>query len=143
MTLGLSVPLYDEEALVEAVVTELIGALEAGDVPFRLALVDNGSRDRTGEIVDRLAEAGQSPRLVIEPKADATWPVVGAASIFAKVNRDAAITALGEVGSGYPSDPVTRAWLSGFLARGEPFPPSVRARWGTIGNLRQQGLFGA
>ena len=55
MTLGLSVPLYDEEALVEAVVTELIGALEAGDVPFRLALVDNGSRDRTGEIVDRLA----------------------------------------------------------------------------------------
>ena len=55
MTLGLSVPLYDEEALVEAVVTEIIGALEAGDVPFRLALVDNGSRDRTGEIVDRLA----------------------------------------------------------------------------------------
>ena len=55
MTLGLSVPLYDEEALVEAVVAEIIGALEAGDVPFRLALVDNGSRDRTGEIVDRLA----------------------------------------------------------------------------------------
>lgn len=94
-------------------------------------------------IAGRLEAAGQAPRLVIEPKADATWPVVGAASIFAKVKRDAAISALGEVGSGYPSDPVTRAWLSGFLARGEPFPASVRARWGTIGNLRQQGLFGA
>ena len=55
MSLGLSVPLYDEEALVEAVVAEIIGALQAGGVPFRLALVDNGSRDRTGEIVDRLA----------------------------------------------------------------------------------------
>lgn len=55
MSLGLSVPLYDEDALVEAVVAEIIGALEAGGVPFRLALVDNGSRDRTGELVDRLA----------------------------------------------------------------------------------------
>lgn len=94
-------------------------------------------------IAARLAEGGLSPRLVIEPKADATWPVVGAASIFAKVRRDAAITALGEVGSGYPSDPVTRRWIQGFFERGEALPPSVRSRWGTIADLRQQGLFGA
>lgn len=93
-------------------------------------------------LAGRLSAAGLRPRLVIEPKADATWPVVGAASIFAKLERDAAIEALGPVGSGYPSDPVTRRWLEGFLARGEPFPACVRQRWGTIEQLRQQALFG-
>lgn len=83
-----------------------------------------------------------TPRMTVEPKADATWPVVGAASIYAKLHRDAAIEALGPVGSGYPSDPVTRAWLQGFLTRGEPLPSCVRTRWGTLGELRQQGLFG-
>lgn len=92
-------------------------------------------------IAGRLAEGGLAPRLVIEPKADATWPVVGAASIFAKVARDAAITALGPVGSGYPSDPVTRAWIAGFLDRDEALPACVRTRWGTLDALRQQRLF--
>lgn len=78
---------------------------------------------------------------IIEPKADATWPVVGAASIAAKLERDAAIEALGEVGSGYPSDPVTRALLERLLRAGEPLPDWVRARWGTIDALRQQVLF--
>lgn len=92
-------------------------------------------------IAARLAEAGQGPRLVIEPKADATWPVVGAASIYAKVARDAAIATLGPVGSGYPSDPVTRAWIGGFLDRDAPLPACVRTRWGTLDALRQQRLF--
>ena len=81
------------------------------------------------------------PQFTIQPKADANFPHCGAASIFAKVARDAAIAALGEVGSGYPSDPVTRAWLTGFIQRGESFPSCVRTRWGTIENLRQQTLF--
>jgi ribonuclease HII len=48
-------------------------------------------------------------------KADERIPVVAAASIVAKVVRDRSIeylrAAYGEFGSGYPSDPVTRAWL--------------------------------
>jgi len=82
------------------------------------------------------------PVFTIEPKADLTYPVVGAASIFAKLLRDERIHALGEVGSGYPSDPVTRRWLAGFLQRDEPLPACVRTRWGTIDKLRQQQLFG-
>lgn len=78
---------------------------------------------------------------IIEPKADATWPVVGAASIGAKLSRDAAIHALGNVGSGYPSDPVTRALLAELLRGGQPLPRWVRSRWGTIEALRQQNLF--
>jgi ribonuclease HII len=88
---------------------------------------------------------------VIEPKADATYPVVGAASIFAKVARDAAIDAidaacsasgLGIVGSGYPSDPVTRGFLTARIRSGDPLPDFVRTRWGTIDALRQASLFG-
>jgi ribonuclease HII len=78
---------------------------------------------------------------VVEPKADLNHLPVGAASILAKVRRDAHIVALGAVGSGYPSDPVTRAWLQGFLDRKEPFPSCVRTRWGTIASLRQGALF--
>jgi ribonuclease HII len=88
---------------------------------------------------------------VVECKADATWPVVGAASIFAKVARDAAIEAVstlteaagqGRIGSGYPSDPVTRAFLAARLAEKTALPAFVRTRWGTLDVLRQQGLFG-
>jgi len=78
---------------------------------------------------------------VVEPKADATYPVCGAASIFAKVTRDAAIAAMGEVGSGYPSDPRTVAFLEGFVKAKKPFPASVRTRWGTVRRLSQQDLF--
>lgn len=88
-----------------------------------------------------LSGGGRVPAFTIQPKADAEFPICGAASIFAKVHRDAAIQALGPVGSGYPSDPVTRAWLTGFIQRNEPFPSCVRTRWGTIENLRQQLLF--
>jgi ribonuclease HII len=79
------------------------------------------------------------PKLIIEPKADLTYTTCGAASIFAKVSRDAAIAALGPVGSGYPSDPVTRAWISDHLKRSAPLPDCVRKRWGTI-NVLSQGL---
>lgn len=95
----------------------------------------------TARLLGRLVACGLRPKMVVEPKADATYAVVGAASIFAKVQRDALVGELGEVGSGYPSDPVTRRWIQGFLERGEALPDCVRKRWGTIDNLRQQGLF--
>lgn len=88
------------------------------------------------------AQGVAMPPLLAEPKADLTYPVVGAASIVAKVARDAAIAALGPVGSGYPSDPVTRAWLLDHIRRDAPLPACVRTRWGTLDNLRQQALFG-
>lgn len=77
---------------------------------------------------------------VVEPKADVRWATVGAASIHAKLDRDAAIAALGEVGSGYPSDPATLAWLRARLREGA-LPACVRTRWGTLDRLRQSELF--
>lgn len=96
----------------------------------------------TDRLTQRIATGGgRIPGFTIQPKADADFPICGAASIVAKVHRDAIIAALGPVGSGYPSDPVTRAWLQDFIRRDAPFPDCVRTRWGTIENLRQQTLF--
>lgn len=85
------------------------------------------------------------PEWTMEPKADARYAPVAAASIFAKTTRDAALADLaerwGELGSGYPSDPVTRAWLEGWSASGEPWPAFVRTRWATIDLIAQQSLF--
>lgn len=90
----------------------------------------------------RLVEASGVADWVVECKADATWPVVGAASIFAKVTRDAEMHGLGDgLGSGYPSDPVTRGWLAARLAENTPLPSFVRTRWGTLDVLRQRALF--
>jgi ribonuclease HII len=91
--------------------------------------------------IERLVvRLGYRPELVVEPKADLNYVACSAASIFAKVRRDSHIHALGAVGSGYPSDPKTRAWLMGFIEREEPFPGCVRTRWATIQNLRQERL---
>lgn len=129
-------------ALEEAAFASLIDRFRPDAVFIDAPVNPRGIPAFARRLVARLDALGcPRPAFTIEPKADATYAVVGAASIFAKVARDAEIVALGPVGSGYPSDPVTRAWLQGFLDRGEPWPPSVRTRWGTIDALRQQGLF--
>ena len=78
----------------------------------------------------------QSCEIVSEHKADQTFKVVSAASIVAKVTRDRAITALskkyGEIGSGYPSDPVTIAFLSAYIDEHKCPPPIARKSWKTV-----------
>lgn len=61
-SIAVVVPLYDEVALVDRVVADIVAALDGGGRRFRLVLVDNGSTDGTGEAVDRLAAA--DPRLL-------------------------------------------------------------------------------
>ena len=77
--------------------------------------------------------------IVSEHHADEKFMVVSAASIVAKVLRDRAIAKLGkeygEIGSGYPSDPVTVQWLTGYI-RDNPSPPFIaRHSWKTVGAL--------
>ena len=88
-----------------------------------------------------LGRLDYTPTLTVEPKADLNYPACSAASIFAKVHRDSLIDdlrTLGDIGSGYPSDPKTRRWLKGFIEQGTDFPSCVRTRWGTIDNLREE-----
>lgn len=81
---------------------------------------------------------------LIVPKADRDHPVVGAASMFAKTTRDQLLEESAEVhgvlGSGYPSDPKTRAWISAWAQTGKPWPDFVRTRWQTVKDLAQQSL---
>ena len=78
-------------------------------------------------------------KVVASHKADRDDVVVGAASIVAKVQRDRAVERLraeyGDFGSGYPSDPDTRAFFSNLVGRGESLPDYVRKSWKTWGSL--------
>ena len=81
-------------------------------------------------------------RLISEHEADRTHPVVGAASIVAKVLRDRAIAKLarefGEIGSGYPSDPATISYLREYLKRRRVPPPFARWSWATTRALMNE-----
>ena len=70
--------------------------------------------------------------IVSEHKADRNFPVVSAASIIAKVERDSEIAKLaakhGEVGSGYPSDEKTIDFLELCIQLGD-YPEYVRRSW--------------
>jgi ribonuclease HII len=90
---------------------------------------------------DIVVNLGSKCNVVAFHKADRDYPVVSAASIIAKVNRDREVGLLreihGEFGSGYPSDPATRAFFKDRMLRGESLPGYVRKSWKTWLNLQQ------
>ena len=95
----------------------------------------------------RVARGLAVPALTVEAqhRADEENPQVAAASVVAKVLRDAAVATIdtrwaqqGGVGSGYPSDPTTRAFLRDRLAEGGTLPEVVRTSWSTVAQLRAE-----
>ena len=98
--------------------------VDACDVnTFRYAEMVKNHLDRPCEIVS-------------EHHADEKFPVVSAASIIAKVTRDRAIAMLskkyGDIGSGYPSDPVTIRFLHAYIDEHRIPPPIARKSWKTV-----------
>ncbi len=77
--------------------------------------------------------------LIAEHRADATYPIVGAASIIAKVLRDRAIADLaleyGDIGSGYPSDKKTIRFLNDYIHEHGIAPACARSSWKTVAAL--------
>jgi ribonuclease HII len=71
--------------------------------------------------------------IISEHKADRNYPIVGAASIIAKVERDKDIAEIasmcGYFGSGYPSDPRTLAFLKQCIEKMKEYPDYVRKSW--------------
>ncbi len=63
----LVLPFYNEAAGAEQTVTALAAACAAANVDWHLVLVDNGSRDATGELLARLAAAEPRLRVVTVP----------------------------------------------------------------------------
>jgi len=91
-----------------------------------------------------LAMLDYSPRIICEHKADSRYEVVSAASILAKVKRDAILAKLseiyGDLGSGYSSDKKTVDFLSRCLRDKGEVPPCVRKGWKTLDKLLQARL---
>jgi len=115
----------DSDALADGALSGYVDAGDTNAVRFERRVSEG--------VADRLD--GASPEVRAEHGADETYPVVGAASIVAKVERDAHVGALadeyGDVGSGYPSDPATREFLEGYVAEHGALPPCARASWKT------------
>ena len=74
-------------------------------------------------------------------KADDTYIQVSAASIIAKAERDAQIAEInkefiksGGIGSGYPSDPTTKKFLTNYTY--DEMPDFVRRSWNTVAKMK-------
>jgi ribonuclease HII len=88
----------------------------------------------------RLERPPPRPKIVSEHHADANHALVSAASIVAKVRRDAAIRKIANrlepaiglpLGSGYAHDPRTRAFLERYIHVHGKLPDEARASWAT------------
>jgi ribonuclease HII len=89
--------------------------------------------------------------LVVENFADKKYPIVSAASIIAKVEREKEMDELrkkyGVEGTGYPSDERTIKWMKEYLEKYKKFPEKglVRFSWDTtkemLGENKQKKLF--
>ncbi|SHG71835.1 ribonuclease HII [Halobaculum gomorrense] len=122
--------------------------VDAGDVresrfADRVAdAVAAGGSDENAPDEDAVADAaaGADIDVTAEHGADESFPVVAAASVIAKVERDRIVAELDAayrdrgydgIGSGYPSDPTTREFLREFVAREGDLPECARRSWST------------
>lgn len=79
--------------------------------------------------------------IIAEHKADDNYIQVSAASIIAKAERDKQIEEInkefirqGGIGSGYPSDPTTKKFLSNYTY--DEMPDFVRRSWNTVAKIK-------
>lgn len=103
------------------------------DVPTHPGGVHNYCKD-----LEHLISDG-SITLVGENEADKKYPIVGAASITAKVKRDEIIHRLrekyGDFGWGYPSEKATQKFLRDWYRKHGEFPNFVRTKWRTVQSI--------
>jgi len=128
-----------EAALFADVIRGLLSSkFPSGRTPGRVRVfVDAADANAAAFRESVLGHLGFRVDLVSEHHADGTYPVVGAASILAKLARDAEMDRIsreaGEpVGSGYPSDPVTVAYIEKAIRENGVLPPYTRRSWETV-----------
>ena len=85
---------------------------------------------------------GKNPKMNVENYADETYPVVSAASIVAKVERDAAIQEIKDkvkvdFGVGYSHDERTVNYVEKLIKSRKPLPSFVRQSWITTQLLKE------
>ena len=98
--------------------------------------------ERFGSI---LSQKVGGTRVDARNKADVLCPAVSAASIMAKVTRDRIIEDIKEelgmdIGSGYPSDPVTKAFVENWINEHRTVPPHTRRSWKPVKDLMSRSV---
>ncbi|KAK0446327.1 ribonuclease H-like domain-containing protein [Armillaria borealis] len=115
---------------------------EVIDSGIQLAEVYVDALGNTKDYRDYLSKQFTGIRFTVETKADFKYKIVGAASVGAKVTRDACIETwtfeevnytppMAAMGSGYPSDPNTKEWMRNCMDPIFGFPKVVRFSWAT------------
>jgi ribonuclease HII len=130
------------------VMAEVINELHPSEVYVDASDVNE---KRYGEnIRSFLTDDLKAIKIISEHHADRNYPQVSAASIIAKVHRDAVIDRLhaeyGDFGSGYITDPKTMRFLRTYRQSHNAYPQIVRLSWKTakqIENELAQSRFGA
>jgi glycosyltransferase involved in cell wall biosynthesis len=64
LELSIVIPFYNEEDCVAQVVRHIDSVLKSSGLRYEIVAVQNGSRDRTGEILESLAETNRNLRIV-------------------------------------------------------------------------------
>lgn len=134
---------------IDAPETDMNGLTVAAQVRAIAAVAENGDRtivdagdvseSRFGRrVTEGVASEGLDVEVTAEHGADDEHRLAAAASIVAKVERDRRMAAvgadyddLGPVGSGYPSDRTTRAFLASYVDRHGELPACARQSWST------------
>lgn len=81
-------------------------------------------------------------KIISEHKADSKYPIVSAASIIAKVERDKALSELqkkyGDMGCGYPTDSNTIEFLECWIRKFGSYPDFVRKSWKPAKRIKRE-----
>ncbi|MFW6196510.1 MAG: ribonuclease HII [Thermoplasmatota archaeon] len=105
-----------------------------------IAYVDSASTDEKSFGLEIKNKVDQNIDIISKHEADDTYPIVSAASIIAKVKRDEEVQKISEkigqdIGSGYPSDMITRNFLNRWIDENDDLPPHTRRSWQTCKDL--------
>lgn len=125
---------------------ELIKGVYASGVNIQEIYVDTIGQPAPYQA--KLQRIFPTAKITVAKKADSLYPCVSAASVCAKVTRDAALEVLYETrngaieegegmawGSGYPSDARCTGWLRGNLHPVFGWGPECRFSWGTAKDM--------
>jgi ribonuclease H2 subunit A len=119
---------------------DLINQVKATGVRVKRVILDTVGQPHTYKELLQRRLKDPSLEIIVESKADFTYPVVSAASICAKVTRDQVLADWqfkekkeidNDYGCGYPSDPKAKAWLRRNFDQEFGFPTLVRFSWKT------------
>jgi len=135
-----------KEKTLNVIEAELFARVISGLKPVDKVYADAADTNEVTFKENILLNLDFKPEIISEHKADSIYTIVSAASIIAKTTRDAEVDKIQakigeEIGSGYPADPVTRAFLTNWIKKHKNLPPHTRSSWKTVKKIIEDNKF--